>query len=338
MDTTAFLNYLKEQTDYQDQIVHIEHILPREATYGELAKPLPAELQTCLEDNHLFPFYSHQATALNHIRSGENVMVSTSSASGKSLCYNTAVIESILTSPMSRALYLFPTKALAQDQLRAIRELFYPGLLKLDEFATFDGDTPPKERGDIRKRAKIVLTNPDMLHLGILPNHAAWSRLLRHLKYVVVDEAHSYRGIFGSHVAGVLRRLRRLCRLYGANPQFILSSATISNPGEHAEKLVGMPFTVVDNDGSPHGGKEFIFWNPPIIDEAKSTRRSSNSEATSLFTRLVSQGIRSLTFTRTRRLTELIYLYSKRGTGPGKRAALQPYQTLPCRLFTGRPA
>ncbi|MBN1367595.1 MAG: DEAD/DEAH box helicase [Dehalococcoidales bacterium] len=312
MDTAAFLRYLKEQPDYQDQIVYTEHILSREATYGDLEKPLPPGLQSCLEDNHLFPLYSHQAAAVNHIRRGENVMVATSSASGKSLCYNTAVMEAIITAPLSRALYLFPTKALAQDQLRAIKELFCPGLLKPDEFATFDGDTPPKERGDIRKRAKIVLTNPDMLHLGILPNHANWSRFLRHLKFVVVDEAHTYRGIFGSHVAGVLRRLRRLCRLYGGNPQFILSSATVSNPGEHAEKLAGIPFTVVDNDGSPHGGKEFIFWNPPIIDEAKSTRRSSNSEATSLFTRLVSQDIRSLTFTRTRRLTELIYLYSKR--------------------------
>jgi DEAD/DEAH box helicase domain-containing protein len=312
MDTAAFLDFLTHQTDYQGQIVHTEHILPREATYGDLERPLPDGLQMCLEDNHLFPLYTHQATAVNYIRQGKNVMISTSSASGKSLCYNTAVIESILTSPMSRALYLFPTKALAQDQLRALRELFYPNLLKLEDFATFDGDTPTKERGDIRKRTKIVLTNPDMLHLGILPNHAAWSRLLRHLKYVVVDEAHSYRGIFGSHVADVLRRLRRLCRLYGANPQFILSSATISNPGEHAEKLTGLSFTVVDNDGSPHGGKEFIFWNPPIIDETKSTRRSPNSEATNLFTRLVSRDIRSLTFTRTRRLTELIYLYSKR--------------------------
>ena len=312
MDTTAFLRYLKEQPDYLDQIVHTEHIKPCRATFGDLDKPLPEALQTCLEDNRLYPLYSHQATAVNHIRNGKNVMIATSSASGKSLCYNSAVIETILNAPLSRALYLFPTKALAQDQLRAIRELFYPGLLKLDEFATFDGDTPPKERGDIRKRAKIVLTNPDMLHLGILPNHAYWARFLRHLKFVVVDEAHTYRGIFGSHVAGVLRRLRRLCRLYGANPQFILSSATVSNPGEHAEKLVGLPFTVVNKDGSPHGGKEFIFWNPPIIDEVKSTRRSSNSEATSLFTRLVSQEIRSLTFTRTRRLTELIYLYSKR--------------------------
>ena len=151
-----------------------------------------------------------------------------------------------------------------------------------------------------------------MLHVGILPNHQQWSRLLRRLRYVVVDEAHSYRGVFGSHVAGVLRRLRRLCRFYGSNPQFICCSATIANPGEHAEKLVGLPFTVVDNDGSPHGGKEFVFWNPPIIDEARSVRRSANGEASNLFAELVSQDIRSLTFVRTRQLTEVIYNYTRR--------------------------
>ncbi|GAJ24616.1 unnamed protein product, partial [marine sediment metagenome] len=190
------------------------------------------------------------------------------------------------------------------------RQLFCSDL-KIEELATFDGDTPQAERAEIRKRTRIVLTNPDMLHIGILPNHQSWYRLLRHLRYVVIDEAHIYRGVFGSHVADVLRRLRRLCNLYGSTPQFICCSATIANPGEHAERLTGLPFEVVDNDGSPHGGKDFVFWNPPIIDETKGTRRSANSEATSLFTELVTKDIRSLTFARTRRLTELIYSYSK---------------------------
>ena len=199
--------------------------------------------------------------------------------------------------------------------MRSLSELFYPDLFPIEDVATFDGDTPQAERAEIRKRARIILTNPDMLHVGILPNHQSWSRLLRHLRYVVVDEAHIYRGVFGSHVACVLRRLRRLCHLYGSNPQFICCSATIANPGEHAERLVGLPFTVVDNDGSPHGGKDFVFWNPPLIDEAKSVRRSANSEATNLFTELVSQDIRTLTFARTRRLTELIYTYSRQQAG-----------------------
>jgi len=313
MDTSAFLHHLITQPKYSGQITHIEHIPPREANCAELDKPLTSDLQDCLNEHGLLPLYTHQAEAVNNAQQGKNVIVATSSASGKTLCYNIPVLEAILTEKVSRALYLFPTKALAQDQLRGLRELFCPGLLKPEEFATFDGDTPQVERAEIRKRAGVILTNPDMLHIGILPNHQAWSGLLRHLRYVVVDEAHAYRGIFGSHVACILRRLRRLCRLYGSNPQFICCSATIANPGEHAERLVGLPFVVVDNDGSPHGVKDFVFWNPPIIDEARSVRRSANSEATSLFTELVSRNIRTLTFARSRRLTELIYTYSRQG-------------------------
>jgi DEAD/DEAH box helicase domain-containing protein len=312
MDTSAFLHHLAAQPSYSGQMVHVEHIPRREAKCAQLHQPLVASLQDCLSKHGLLPLYTHQAEAINYARDGKNVMVATSSASGKTLCYNVPVMEAILTEPRSCALYLFPTKALAQDQLRSLKELFYPHLFQMGEVATFDGDTPQVERAEIRKRARVVLTNPDMLHIGILPNHQQWSRLLRHLRYVVVDEAHTYRGVFGSHVAGIMRRLRRLCQFYGSNPQFICCSATIANPGEHAEKLVGLPFEVVANDGSPHGGKEFVFWNPPIIDEAKSVRRSANSEATNLFAELVSQNIRSLTFVRTRRLTELIYNYTRR--------------------------
>ncbi len=311
MDTAAFLNYLQSKDSYDNQIAYIEHIRPRGAKYAPLDEPLSASLQDCLNKNYIDPLYTHQAEAVNNTRQGRNIMVATSSASGKSLCYNIPVIETLLTQTHSRALYLFPTKALAQDQLRVLKELFCPRLFGSEDLATFDGDTPPAERAEIRKRARIILSNPDMLHLGILPNHQVWSRFLRNLKYVVIDEAHIYRGVFGSHVAGVLRRLRRLCELYGSKPQIICCSATIANPGEHAEKLTGLPFRVIDNDGSPHGGKEFVFWEPPIIDKAKSTRRSANSEATDLFTELVSQSIRTLTFARTRRLTELIYTYSR---------------------------
>jgi DEAD/DEAH box helicase domain-containing protein len=312
VDTSAFLHYLSAQPSYSGQIAHIEHIPRREAKCAELEQPLVESLQDCLSKHGLLSLYTHQAEAIGYAREGRNVMVATSSASGKTLCYNAPVMEAILTEKSSCALYLFPTKALAQDQLRGLQELFYPDLFHIGEVATFDGDTPQAERAEIRKRARVILTNPDMLHIGILPNHQSWSRLLRHLRYVVVDEAHTYRGVFGSHVACVLRRLRRLCRFYDSNPQFICCSATLANPGEHAERLVGLPFTVVDNDGSPHGGKEFVFWNPPIIDEARSVRRSANSEAANLFTELVSHNIRSLTFARTRRLTELIYNYTRR--------------------------
>jgi DEAD/DEAH box helicase domain-containing protein len=312
MNSPAFVQHLTSQPGYHGQMAHIEHIPPRPARYGELDYPLVASLQHCLSEHGLLPLYTHQAEAVNSARQGMNVMVATSSASGKTLCYNIAVLQAMLTERGTCALYLFPTKALAQDQLRTLHELFCPGLFKASEFAAFDGDTPIEKRAEIRRQARIVLTNPDMLHIGILPNHRAWLRLIRNLRYVVVDEAHVYRGVFGSHVAGVLRRLRRLCQHYGSSPRFICCSATIANPGEHAERLVGLPFRVVDNDGSPHGGKDFVFWNPPIIDKAKSVRRSANSEATYLFTELVSHGIRSLTFARSRRLAELIYSYSRR--------------------------
>jgi DEAD/DEAH box helicase domain-containing protein len=312
MDTSAFLQYLTTQPDYNGQIAHVEYIPSRDASYSELDKPLADNLQDCLRQHRLLPLYTHQAEAVNDTRQGRNVIVVTSSASGKTLCYNIPVLQSLLTERGSCALYLFPTKALAQDQLRSLQELACPSLLKTGEFDTFDGDTPQAERSGIRKRARIVLTNPDMLHIGILPNHQAWVRLLRHLRYVVIDEAHTYRGVFGSHVAFVLRRLRRLCNLYGSKPQFICCSASIANPNEHAQRLVDLPFAVIDNDGSPHGAKRFAFWNPPIINEARSIRRSANTEATYLFTELVNHNIRSLTFARTRRLTELIYTYSRR--------------------------
>jgi len=311
MDTRAFLDNLTAQTGYDGQIVHVEPIPAQEPAYGELDRPLAGPLQDSLQKRRLLPLYTHQAEAINHTRAGRNVMVSTPSASGKTLCYNIPVLETILTEKYSRALYLFPTKALAQDQLRNLKELACPGLVGPEKFGVFDGDTPQAERAEIRKQAAIILTNPDMLHLGILPNHQSWARFLRHLKYVVIDEAHTYRGVFGSHVAGVLRRLRRLCRFYGASPRFIGCSATIANPGEHAASLVGLPFAVVNRDGSPRGAKDFVLWNPPLTDKTKSARRSASSEAARLFAELVSKYIRSLTFTRTRRLTELIYIHAK---------------------------
>ncbi|MFH1650480.1 MAG: DEAD/DEAH box helicase [Chloroflexota bacterium] len=311
MDTLAFLNHLKNLPSYYDQIVHVAQIMPRQAVPGELAEPLEPGLADSLQKNGLAPLYAHQAAAINHIRRGKNVMVATSSASGKTLCYNVAVMQSLLTAPRGRALYLFPTKALAQDQLRNLRQLFSPHLFPPEDFATFDGDTPQEERAGIRRRGRIIFSNPDMLHLGILPRHHVWAGFLRNLKYVVVDEAHIYRGVFGSHVAGVLRRLRRLCRYYGADPVFVCCSATIANPSEHAANLVGAPFEVVDRDGSPQGKKDFVFWNAPVVDKAKNIRRSANGEATFLLTELIEQGIRTLAFVRTRRLTELIYLYTR---------------------------
>lgn len=310
MDITSFVSYIRGLANYKNQIVHIEHLPPQAPSYQPLDKPLHPELESALQRKGLFPLYTHQAAAVNKASLGENVMVVTPAASGKTLCYNLPVLQAILTEKGGRALYLFPTKALAQDQLRSLGELvsLLPPQIRYD---TFDGDTPSEERSQIKRSAQIVLTNPDMLHLGILPNHQSWSRFFRRLRFVVIDEAHVYRGVFGSHVGNVLRRLRRLCTFYNANPQFICCSATIANPKEHIERLVGLPFEVIDKDGSPHGGRDFILWNPPLLDEAKMSRRSANSEASFLLSELVRQGIRTLTFARTRKLTELIYNYSK---------------------------
>jgi len=328
MDSGAFVTYLTGLHGYAGQVVHVEHIPVRQAVHGELDEPLPDDLKAALSKKRLLPLYCHQAAAVNRVRRGENVMVATSSASGKTLCYNIPVLETLLADGEARALYLFPTKALAQDQLRGLNELSRAGL-STTGYATFDGDTPYADRADIRRRSRIVLTNPDMLHVGILPNHSQWSRFLRNLRYVVIDEAHAYRGVFGSHLAGIMRRLRRLCRYYGAEPGFICCSATIANPREHAERLVGLPFAVVDEDGSPHGSKDFVFWDPPIIDPAKSTRRSANSEASHLFTELIGQDIRTLAFARTRRLTELIFSYSRdrlRAGDDARAEHIQPYR------------
>lgn len=310
MQVRDFVAYLRSLPHYEGQIVHVEHIPARAARYGQLSRPLPTALEEALRRRGLECFYSHQAEAINAIRDGKHLIVATGTASGKTLCYNVPVLEAILNDPLSRALYLFPTKALAQDQLRSLRELTSAGL-KGVHFATYDGDTPVGARAQVRKRAAIVISNPDMLHVGILPNHPMWASFFRHLKYVVLDEAHAYRGIFGSHVACLMRRLRRVCALYGSQPQFILCSATIVNPAEHAARLTGHEVWVVDQDGAPMGPRQFVLWNPPYVDKALGVRRSINTEATWIFTEMVKKGIRNITFTRARRVAELILLYAR---------------------------
>jgi len=326
MNATAFLHHLITLPNYKQQIVHIEHIPSQDAIFAKLDKRLHPALKTRLESLGMSALYLHQAEALNAIFAWKNVIVATPSASGKSLCYHLATLEAILNDKSSCAVYIFPTKALAQDQLRSLKEIACPEFLSQGAVATFDGDTPQAERANIRRQARVLLTNPDMLHLGILPRHQSWSRLFRHLKYVVIDEAHVYRGVFGSHMANILRRLRRICAFYGSNPQFICCSATIANPKEHAQNLVGLPFEAITRDGSPHGEKHFAFWNPPIIDEAKASRRSPNSEATFLLIELIQNDIRSLVFARTRKITELIYLYAREQLPPPLAKRISPYR------------
>ena len=317
MNTSDFIRHLQSLLWYQEQIVHVEQAPTRAARTRELDPPLDPRLADRLEALGVSGLYSHQADAIEKLRDGGNVIVSTPAASGKSMCYNLPVVEALLEDRTARALYLYPTKALAQDQRRKLADLMPARRAnRAVRHDIFDGDTPVSERVSIRRDAHIVMTNPDMLHLGILPNHRAWYRTLRGLKYVVVDEAHVYRGVFGTHVANVLRRLRRLCRMVNADPQFILCSATIANPREHAERLVGLPFDVVDDDGSPYGGKDFIFWNPPMIDLAEGSRRSTNSEATQVFVELLKRHTRTMTFVRSRRQAELIHVYARDQLAP----------------------
>lgn len=311
MTPSAFLAYLRQDKAYRHQIVHVEHMPPCPPRYGKLRHALSARLGAALKARGLTRLYVHQATAIDLAREGQDVVVATGTASGKTLCYNIPVLQSIVEEPQSRALYLFPTKALAQDQLRSLQEL-QKGLGKdAVQFGPYDGDTPRAERSRLRRFASIVLTNPDMLSVGILPNHNLWRDFFAHLKYVVIDEAHIYRGVFGSQVACVLRRLRRICKTYGNEPQFIFCSATIANPGEHVERLSGRRAQVVTEDGSPRGAREFALWNPPFLDETRSARKSPNTEAAYLFAALVRKGLRNITFARARKAAELILSYAR---------------------------
>ncbi|NPA91686.1 MAG: DEAD/DEAH box helicase [Chloroflexi bacterium] len=305
---SAFLEKLRRQRWYKGQIVHVEEIPARPAEYGTLDRPLHPQVQRALEHMGITRFYTHQAQAINAARAGHNVIVTTGTASGKTLAYNIPVLESLAEDWRARALYLYPTKALAQDQLRSLRALTereFPNLV----FGVYDGDTPTRVRARLRKEAQIILTNPDMLHVGILPHHTLWASFFRGLKYVVIDEAHTYRGIFGSQVALVLRRLWRLCAHYGSQPRVIAASATIANPQEHFHLLTGAHAQVVDRDGSPRGPRTFVLWNPPVIEPATQVRRSPNSEATRLITALMLERVRTIAFARARRIVELILKY-----------------------------
>jgi DEAD/DEAH box helicase domain-containing protein len=272
--------------------------------------PLPAQLDPGLAEAlgrvGIDSLYTHQLRAYE-TAADSNLVITSGTASGKSLAFNLPVLDGIAARAKDRALYLYPTKALAQDQARKLAQLRPPNLRE----AIYDGDTPREERPAIRRRSNLVLTNPDMLHIALLPNHKSWGDFLANLEWVVVDEAHTYRGVFGSHVANVLRRLRRLARAYGSEPRFLLASATIANPVELAERLVGTPFELVDDDGAPRAGREIAMWNPPLIDERSGTRRSALSEAADLLAELVSHGVRTICFLKSRRGIELIQRFAR---------------------------
>jgi DEAD/DEAH box helicase domain-containing protein len=275
----------------------------RAPRFEALSPELHPQLQAALRAAGIDHLYSHQAQALQAAWNGPTI-VTTGTASGKSLCFNLPTLDTLLRDPKARALYLYPTKALAQDQARALAAL---GLHNAIRPAIYDGDTAREARAEIRRKANLILTNPDMLHLGILPNHDAWSTLFANLAVVVVDEAHIYRGVFGSHVANVLRRLRRIAAAYGTQPRFLLASATIANPLELAERLTGLEeVTLIDDDGSPSAGRRIAIWNPPVSDEVLGARRSALAEGAELLAGLVAAGARTICFVRSRKGVELL--------------------------------
>ncbi len=304
-----------------EELAYQTEIPGREARSAPLPELHPG-LEAALRERGVESLYSQQAEALAVARRGESFVVSTGTASGKSLCFNLPTLDVLCRDARARALYLYPTKALAQDQARALGELRLPGL----RAAIYDGDTEHERRRQIRTWANVIMTNPDMLHVGVLPHHDRWGDVLANLRYVVVDEAHVYRGVFGSHVGNVLRRLRRLAAVYGAEPQFLLASATIANPGELARSLLGVEATVVADDGAPRAPRTVAFWNPPVLDEALQLRASALGEGARLLAELVSRDLRTICFAKSRKAAELVHRFAADRLDAETAARLSPYR------------
>jgi len=307
---------------------HVE-VPAREARTMPMPGWLDPRLCGALHAEGVEQLYRHQRLAVDACRRGEDLVVVTPTASGKTLCYNLPVIQSVLEEPSTRAFYLFPTKALSQDQVGALRSMAEHLATPLRTW-TYDGDTPADARTAIRNRGHVVVTNPDMLHAGILPNHPRWRRVLQDLRYVVVDEMHTYRGVFGSHVANVLRRLQRLCAFYGSRPQFICCSATISNPAEHAERLIGRQVTVVgaEDNGAPSGPRDFVFYNPPVINQELGIRKGVLSQVRKLAAPFVENKLQTICFTGSRLHTEVLsrYLRERYCRRPGTEMRIASYR------------
>ena len=301
---SALLDFWKRDDETSPNLFAWQTTPPRAAQTHPIPDDVPASLREALSTRGISQLYSHQLSAWTHTRARRNVILATGTASGKTLAYNLPVLAKLIEDQQARAIYLFPTKALTQDQQSSL-ESFQSSIVNLKS-AIYDGDTPQKDRPTIRKTARIILTNPDMLHTGILPHHANWGDFFTNLKFIVIDEAHTYRGVFGSHVANVIRRLKRVAKFYGANPQFILASATIGNPKELAETLIEEPVELVDNDGSSRGERHFIIYNPPVLNPALGLRKSSILESVRLANDLLKHDVQSVVFARTRRSVEML--------------------------------
>jgi DEAD/DEAH box helicase domain-containing protein len=299
---------LKINDSFKENIVTWKTLESKDAQTVSLPEDLHPALGDSLKSKGIDKLYTHQKTAYENIMAGNSVVAVTPTASGKTLCYNLPVLQSILSNPNARALYMFPTKALAQDQKSEINEIIQAAGIDINSY-TYDGDTPANIRQKVRKAGHVVITNPDMLHSAILPHHTKWVSLFENLKFVVIDELHTYRGVFGSHVANVIRRLQRICRYYGSNPVFICTSATIANPLELAEKLTEEKMVLIDNNGAPSGTKHFLFYNPPIVNKPLNIRRSATLEVRKIAGELLKNKIQTIVFARSRVRVEIILTY-----------------------------
>lgn len=305
MNVEQMIDYLKADEGFSSCVTAWHTDPARAARYAPWPEQIDARIKAVLQGRKIQALYTHQASAIEKVLAGNNVVVVTPTASGKTMCYNIPVLNSILSNPDTRALYLFPTKSLSQDQVSELYELVT--LLQEDiKTYTYDGDTPAAARRAIRQAGHVVVTNPDMLHSGILPHHTKWVKLFENLRYIVIDEIHAYRGIFGSNLANVLRRLIRLCRFYGSDPQFILCSATIKNPGELAETLIGQPVDVVSDNGAPLGERHVVFYNPPVINKQLGIRKSCLSETRSVAAQLLKNHISTIIFAKSRVQVEVL--------------------------------
>ena len=304
------LEELKKIGIINDSITAIKHIPARQGRYMAYPSDVHPALIKALQEKGFSRLYTHQNLSWQLIKEGKNIVIVTPTASGKTLCYNLPVLDSILKNPSARAIYMFPTKALSQDQRAELDETIklLPEEIRI---YTYDGDTPQDARKAIRARGHIILTNPDMLHAGILPHHTKWIKLFENLQYVVIDELHNYRGIFGSHLANILRRLKRIANFYGASPQFILSTATISNPLEMAEKITAEPVSLVDENGAPQGEKYFVFYNPPVVNKFLGIRRSYVNESRRVASIFLKNGLQTIVFAQSRLITEVLVTYLK---------------------------
>ncbi len=311
MNLAQLLDRLKGEERFRRNVTRWEIVPAQPGRYADYPEQLDRRLVAVLRGRGIERPYVHQAEACRLAATGASFVVVTPTASGKTLCYNLPVLDGILRAPEARALYLFPTKALSQDQMHEVHGIV--GDLGVDiKTYTFDGDTPETARRAIRSSGHIVVTNPDMLHQGILPHHTLWVKLFENLRFVVVDEVHQYRGVFGSHVANVIRRLRRIAAFYGSNPQFVCCSATIANPGELAAELVGEPVRVIDDNGAPRGEKHFIFYNPPVVNPELGIRRSVIKETRAIAERFLQTGVQLIVFARSRMRVELLLTYLER--------------------------